>query len=120
MTITWPDVIAFAPELSTVDVAAQVAILAYINATFNVSEWGGSTAPMLRLGMIYLAAHFGTITGQGANGAAGPVTKESVGEISREYMEASFSTGSDLSSSSYGQMYRTLVRQSAARAPIVI
>jgi hypothetical protein len=120
-SIAWTDVVDHAPELSTVDTDAQTNILAYVNTAMTVDEWGGESSPKLKLARIYLAAHYGTVTSQGGAGAAGPVTSETAGSLSREY--ASYSpAGSDplLDTTPYGKAWRSLARTTKARAPQVI
>jgi hypothetical protein len=116
--ITWDDVAAFAPELTDADEIVRSGILAYVNATFNPDDWGGTAAPALRLARIYLAAHLGTLTKRGQSGKAGPISSESVGGISRSY--ATFSYPSILTTTPYGQALLELINRSAARAPVVI
>ena len=94
-----------------------------MNSALNESIWGGSTSPRLRYARTLLAAHFGTLAFQGAGGASGgfgAVMVESAGGLSRQY--ASFSpNGTDptFDKTIYGQMYRTLLRGTTARMPIV-
>lgn len=116
--IVWADVVAFAPQLSTVASTVQTDILAHVNTALNVVTFGGESAPRLRLARIYLAAHVGTVTSGGGSAAAGPVTSESDGTISRSYASVS-TAASDTESTSYGQMYAHLIRTSAARLPRV-
>lgn len=111
--ITWSDVTNIAPELSTVAVAAQTDILAYVNVALNVELFGGESHPMVKLLRIYLAAHFGTVTKSGGSGALGPVIAESGGGLSRQY-GSSVVNGSDplFDKTNYGQTFRLLVRSS--------
>ncbi len=119
--ITWSDVLAFAPELSGVVSGAQDDIIDYVEDAIVSGEFGGESSPTYRLARIYLAAHYGTVTVNGSNGAAGPVIGESAGGLSRQY--AAFSpTGSDalLDVTPYGKAFRSLLRRSPARAPFLI
>lgn len=113
--ITWADVTAIAPEVTSVSLAAQADILAYVNTEFNAAEWGGEDSIRLRLGRIYLAAHFGVTTTQGGGGA-GPVVSESAGGLSRSYAQASTSGAR----TGYQDMFLELLRRLPARCPIVI
>jgi hypothetical protein len=111
-----------APELSTVPTAAQDFILEYVNQALVVDIFGGEGSPKLRLARIYLAAHYGSLFGSGGSGAAGPVTSESAGGLSRSYGFASSFVFNDdaLGSTVYGRNYLGLVRTSPARAPVVL
>lgn len=116
------DVIAIAPQLSTLSDAAWFTILAFIN-TFK----GLKCDPALRrMALIFLAAHLGSISGtsgSGASGATGPVISESAGGLKRTYAQAvatSSSTNSSLGQTSYGMQYRTIVGFSYAALPILI
>ena len=118
--ITWAHVTAFAAELSTVPTAAQTDILAYVNETLAVDHLGGEDSISAKLARIYLAAHHGTVTNNGSNGPAGPLLSQSTADLSRTY--AAFSpAGSDplLDTTPYGKMFRSMVRRSTARLPLV-
>lgn len=119
--IAWADVTAMAPELATVDVGAQVTILAHVNAALSVSTFGGEAAPKLRLARILLAAHYGTGVASGGAAPAGPVVSESDGGLSRTYAQpgGGDSAGSAWASTSYGRELAALIRSSAARLPVV-
>ena len=91
--IIWSDVVAVAPELSTVPESAQTAILGQVDEQLATAIWGDR----LEAGQAFLAAHLGTIRG------APNYTKEQVGDHTRDV------TG-DLASTSYGREYKRLVR----------
>ncbi len=116
--IAWSDVIELAPELSTVSAGAQSTILAYANDALSVAAFGGETSPKLKLARVYLAAHVGTLSSQGGNPSAGPVTAESADNISRSYAARTVANPSDWDATSYGQLYAALVRTSRARLPL--
>lgn len=119
--ITWTDVMALAPELSSVSTDGRTYILAHVNTALNLAEFDGEDGPKTRLARIYLAAHFGAISLAGATGASGPVTSESAGGLSRSYgTTTSTSSGSGIERTGYGQLYLQLVRTSPARAPLVL
>jgi hypothetical protein len=116
MSIAWSDVTAIAPELSTVGSGSQNAILLFVNSTCVESEFGSKYT----MGASLLAAHFGTLSVRG-DSVGGPVVSESVGGVSQSF--AVFSpNGSDyaLDSTSYGRMYRFILRNLACRFPSVI
>lgn len=91
--VTWDDVIAVAPELSSVPEAAQDAILTQVDEQLSASVWGTRLAS----GQTYLAAHLGTVRG------APNYQSESVGDHTRQ-------VEGDLNSTSYGREFRRLVR----------
>lgn len=108
--ITWENVTALAPELSTVPEARQNFILARVNTELAANVWGDR----LDIGRVYLAAHLATRSNAGAGGGvapAGPVTSESVGSVSRSYAAPAGSSASDYKSTVYGEEYANLVKQ---------
>jgi hypothetical protein len=120
--ITWSDVVNHAAELASVDAEAQTDILSHVNTALSVSAFEGEDAPKLKLARIYLAAHFAapTLNGVSAPGPAGPLTSETLDNVSRSYAAPSFSmSSSDLSTTSHGRAYLQLVRNSLARIPRV-
>jgi len=117
--ITWPDVVNFDSVLANVDPGAHLRILEHVNTTLKVSEFGGEDCPKLRLARIYLAAHYGTLTMRGGS-KAGPLVSQTVGPISRSYAQVMAVGGSLFTTTSWGQAYLQLVRNSPARLPCVI
>jgi hypothetical protein len=121
-SISWSDVTAFSSGLSSVSSGAQTTILNHVNTTLAVDVWGGESSPKLKYARILLAAHFGTLTLQGANAGSGfgIVTGESAGGLSRQYSAVS-SEGADptFDKTVFGQEYRTLLRGTMARFAVV-
>jgi hypothetical protein len=116
--IAWSDVTNFASGLSSVSSGAQTVILAHVNETLDTEKWGGESSPKLKYARILLAAHFGTLTLQGASagGGFGIVTGESAGGLSRQYLAFSpDGTDPTFDKTVYGQQYRTLLRGTMAR-----
>ena len=114
-----PDVLAIAPELSTIADGAWVEILAYVNE-IPLSAFDDSV-PTHRLARIFLAAHIGTVSKRAVTGAVGPVTAESAGGLRRSYGAVATSTDtSNLSSSMYGTQYMTILNASYARGPFLV
>lgn len=110
-SIVWDDVIAHAPELSTVGSTAQDDILAVANEVLDVTQFGGEDAAKTRLARIYFASHFATIDSQGSSGATGAVVSETVGGLSRAYASVSASGTDPLwDRTPYGQAFRALLR----------
>lgn len=110
MAINWSNVVDIAPELSTIPVNSQNAILAQVNTELSPSVWG----TRIEIGRAWLAAHLATVSSGG--GAGGQVLSEKVGDVSRTYSDAG-ATGA--SSSDYGQEFeRLLLQLPAARFTI--
>lgn len=106
MAITWADVTARAPELSTLAVNVQNAILADVTVLLNVNVFGDKYT----MAACYLAAHKGTIAKIKGQGPAGPITSESTGRVSRSYASpAQLPREDDLSSTLYGRQYLGVV-----------
>lgn len=104
MTITWADVIALAPELATLPVSVQNAILALVQVMIHSCPWGDK----YRQALILLAAHFGTLALRNASGATGAVVKERVGQVERQYGVSAMTSKGGLDQTIYGQMYEML------------
>lgn len=115
MSITWADVVAFpAPELSTLGVATQTAILAIVERQIDADAWGEFADD----GRRFLAAHLGTIGAARYGGAAGPVTSETLGAMSRSYGSLVADSGL-LSTTRYGTEYLRLMRIAVGVAVLV-
>jgi hypothetical protein len=112
--IIWTDVVAHAPELSSVPSTAQTDVLAYANVALNASEFGGTASAAYRLARIYLAAHFGT---QVSSGGAGAVLSESAGGLSVSY--GGPPSSDMLATTGYGALYLALVRRSAGGPRVI-
>lgn len=119
--ITWTQVVAFAPKLSTLDSGAQDTLLAWVNAGGNAIDpaaFGGESSPTTTLARIYLAAHAGTMSKQGGAGAAGPVVGKMAGGVQVQYATPSGGVVFDsLDGTAFGKMYRMLCRTSLAAGP---
>jgi hypothetical protein len=112
MAITWSDVEALAPELSTVPVARQNLILAMVEKQVDGDVWTEFTDD----GKRFLAAHLGTMTSSGS-AAAGPITSESLGPMMRSY-GWSGEYGA-LASTRYGLEYKRLMKIALGVAAVV-
>lgn len=116
--ITWENVVTIAPELAVVPSATQAMILSHVALQLAPRAWGDR----FDMGSTYLAAHLGALWKRSSEGGiAGPVSSESVGDVSRAY--AIFSpTGSDalLDVTPYGKEYRRMQMQLPARLGIVL
>jgi len=122
--ITWSDVTDLDSSLSALSVALQATILGIVNTRFDVSLFDGEDGPTTKLLRQLFAAHMGTVLkpGAGATGAAGPVTSEAAGGLSRSYAVAGAGNmqSSALGRTGFGQTLDLLIQTSAARAPIVV
>ncbi len=100
--ISWVQVVAFAPELATVNPTVQELLLQYTHESVPEGEFCGAD---YTLAQIYLAAHLATLhvqTCDAASGGAvtGPVQSESVGGLSTSYKDG-YGMGSVLSREGY-------------------
>lgn len=121
--IVWGDVTAHAAHMSTVSATAQTDILAHVNALLSVANFGGESAAKTRYARILLACHFGQMEINSASGAAGAVTKKSLGDMMTEYAETTGSaaaTESPYKATSYGKAYLTIVRNTVSRVGDVL
>jgi hypothetical protein len=112
--ITWADVTAAFPNdtaLAAVTEPAAAGPLAMAN-NLSSAAFGSETFTYAR---VLVAAHYATRGNRGGVPSAGPLTSESADNISRSYGAAS--NTSDWATTSYGQLYATLVRTSRARLP---
>ena len=112
---TWADVETIAPELSTVAFETQQAILADVDAQLSEPNIGARRYP---IACKLLAAHIATLLKR-AEGNSGQVTSESVGSVSRSYATAPLKDPI-YDSTKYGIQYRGIIRQTAARAGVVL
>lgn len=112
--IAWTDVTDIAAQLSAVGDAAQATILAFVNQTLNVRLLGGEDGPRLKLARSYLAAHMGEVIRR-RDQQAGPVASKSISASSMSVSYASMTADDVLSSTSYGQLYKLVLRGSGAR-----
>jgi hypothetical protein len=116
--ITWTDVIAHAAELSGVNSRAQEDFLGLANASVNVALLDGETGYKTKLARVYLAAHLATMDKR--KGAAGSVVSQTAGPLSRTYAMQQWLTPSELSLTSYGSNYLTIIRHSGVRSGFVL
>lgn len=108
--ITWDDVEIVAPELSTVTTGLQDEILALVEDTLDAEAW--TSAQRLRMGQIFYAAHMATCLATTTSGdAVWPVSSETVGGVSRDYVTGGITAAlDDFNSTKYGQQYMALIR----------
>lgn len=114
--IAWSDVVAFAASLSSTPASQQLDVLEFVNRWIAPESFGGEESHTLRMARIYLAAHLATATA-GNSGVTGAVTSESIGGMSRSY--AVLAADSGLDKTSYGGVYKNLIKNSVGRLPFV-
>jgi hypothetical protein len=114
MSITWSDVTAIAPELSTAAAGTQTAILTLVDLMVDDGAWG----ELANQGRAYLAAHLGTVSGSGSGAGAGAVIEEKIGPLSRSYADPGTDDAA-LGSTKYGRFYKYLMRTALAIPALV-
>ncbi len=102
-----------APALSAVTTAAQTFYLTESLRQIDPDVWGEYAT----VGQIYLAAHMATIS-NGGGAAAGPITSETLGAMSRSYAIPSWLTSS-LALTKYGAEYKRLLKIAVAVPALV-
>lgn len=119
LTLAWSDVVGIAPELATLDVAQQTAIVADVKAfVVNVAALGGDARATATAK--YLAAHLGSLTKGDGAGASAPLQSVSIGGVSKSFAVSVAEGVSVLESTRYGREYQRRVRSSVlARMPVI-
>lgn len=79
MAITWSDVVAIAPELSTFPSGSQIVILLIVDLQIDDDAW----LDLGDVGRRYLAAHLATMSNRA--GVGGMVIAEALGPMSTQY-----------------------------------
>lgn len=112
------DVLAIAPEFSTLADQAWVDILNYVNQ-INLTACDSDFDR--RLARIFLAAHIGAIVKSGSAGEAGPLTGESAGGVRRSYgLVASATSSGSITTTRYGQKYIEILEGTLVHGPMVV
>ncbi len=113
------DVLAIAPELSTLTDQAWLDLLDYVNEFDFTSLDSEHTVRMAR---IFLAAHLGgRVRRAGTTTAVGPIVSEAAGGVRRAYGPVSTGAAlSELGSSSYGLMLSSILSMSGAHGPFLV
>lgn len=109
--IVWQDVIDLQANLEAVAVAAQAAILAYVNDELNPTAFGGETSARFHLARCYLAAHLGEIVRRDG-------TQDVRGEtIARSSVTLTYAGADEhaLDQTAWGRQYKAFVRRSPLR-----
>jgi hypothetical protein len=118
--ITWANVLEVAisaadiAALTAVPVAAQTAILTWVNGNGVATDvFDGEDGDDTRLARQYMAAHIATLTAT-KEAPAGPLVSESEGAISRSYQ--GMAASSELERTTFGSMFRMMARINACGA----
>ena len=98
-------VVAVAPELATIPVASQVALLDQAVGHVDAGEFGDDTDAAIA----YLAAHTAVVS---KSQGQGPIASESVGPLSRSY--ASLTSFGTLGLTTYGIQFLELLKRCPA------
>lgn len=104
-TLTWSDVTALAPELSTLPTSQQDLALEQAKQEVHGGTWGSDAKA--KTGARYLAAHLGTMLK--TKGSA-PLQSVSAGGVSKTFAMSVASDASALLSTSYGREYQRLLK----------
>lgn len=113
-TLVWADVEALDAAFRNVKVETQEAILADVDAQLSEANLGSKYT----LACKYLAAHVGALVLRSGD-ALGNIASESVGSVSRSYSTAPL-TDPVYQTTKWGILYKTVVRQSAARIGVLL
>lgn len=106
--VVWQDVLNIAPELSAIaNTATQTVCITLAYSQMDAATWGDG----LDQAAVWLAAHIATITNR--RGKSGAVASQSVGQVAQSFRSLGVQA-SLLDSTSYGEMYRMLVRNNPA------
>lgn len=128
--ITWAMVTGYTGDFSSVPGPSdpfdvQGLILSVVNDYFDVSLFGGEDSAQLKHMRILLAAHMATglpAASGGSGGSAGAIVSESGGDgLSVTYASGALVTAADQwSTSEYGRQLSQYVRESPARAGVIL
>jgi hypothetical protein len=113
------DILAVAPELSTLTDQFWIDLLEYANEFDFTSV---DTEHTVRMARIFLCAHLGARAKRSNTSAAGPVISEAAGGVRRAYGLVASSGGalSELNTTPYGLTLESILRMSGAHGPFLI
>lgn len=116
--LAWSNIVALAPELSSLDAVMGALILDTISKELSADNLG---VERYERAVTYLTAHVACLLETGAFGKAGAVTSESVGGISRSYAANSpMGTHPWYDKTAYGRMYLFIIRNNLMRVGFVV
>jgi uncharacterized protein DUF4054 len=119
--ITWSNVTAIVPGLSSIAVEVSDAILEWVNAQVASSAWGGDDSVRYKMVRVFLAAHLATLGpwSTGGVGVSGRVTSKTMSATSASVTYQQKLTTEALQMTEWGQMYAWMIRGNArARMPV--
>lgn len=118
LELAWSDVVGIAPELSTVDLAVQAAIVADVKLFLvNVAALGGAARATATAK--YLAAHLASASASGRAGNA-PLQSVSIGGVSKSFAMSVAEGVSILETTGYGREYQRRIRSNiGTRMPLI-
>lgn len=112
------DVLAVAPELSTLTDEFWTDLLLYVNE-FDFTSL--DTEQTVRMARIFLCAHLGARAKRSSTGAAGPVISEAAGGVRRTYGSVDTSGGlTELGATQYGLTLQSILTMSGAHGPFLV
>jgi hypothetical protein len=119
--ISVTDVWSVAPRLQgRLSDSIMIDIVSYVNQQPDGTAFEDTADdPTTRMARLYLAAHLAQMTYQGASGQAGPVISEAAGGLRRAYAHMTSSDAS-YTLTMYGRTYLDLIRNSVARAWVLL
>lgn len=103
---TKTNVLIVAPELSTVEDDAWTLVLADVASEISASVYGSKQEMAQR----YLAAHYLTLISMSADAkqTSGPVSSETVGQVSKSYAQVNYRDRNRFDETVYGRMFNQL------------
>ncbi len=115
--IKWQDVSGLVPSLAALATEGQDGILAFVNAYFSPTIWGGEDSVRYKMARVFLAAHLATMSPWG--GVSGRVTSKTISTSSASINYAQKLTTDGLELTEWGQMLRVMMAGNAgARMPL--
>lgn len=113
------DVLAVAPELSSLEDQFWLDLLTYANE-FDFTSL--DTEQTVRMARIFLCAHLGARAKRSGTGTAGPVVSEAAGGVRRSYGLIATAGGglTELGSTQYGQTLQSILSMSGAHGPFLV
>lgn len=116
--IIWSDVTDQAPELSTVSIGGQTALLDYVNSALAVEGFGGESSKRLKNARVYLAAHMATMLRR--RGISGFLTEQHAGPVGESFGAFQLPMLGEFGLTSYGALYAMVCRGTAHRAGLLV
>lgn len=116
--ITWTNVTDEAPELSTISVNGQNALLLYVNTILAVDGFGGETSQRLFQARVLLAAHMATMLRR--KGISGFLSEQHAGPVGESFGAFIYPMFGEFALTSYGTLFGMVCRGTAHRAGLLV